>query len=59
MKTPKILCTLMAGAMLATAFSGCGNKSSSFNDSASANSEASAITGQIYPITRESGSGTK
>lgn len=45
--------------MLATAFSGCGNKSSLFNDSASANSEASAITGQIYPITRESGSGTK
>lgn len=54
MKTQKILCTLMAGTMIAMAFVGCGSENSS-----SSNGEATVMSGQIYPITREAGSGTR
>lgn len=56
----KVLCTLLAGAMLATAFAGCSGTESKDTQSASSTEAAkTAMTGTIYPITRESGSGTR
>lgn len=55
----KILSTLMAGALLAALFTGCGSASSESTPSSTENGEKAAITGEINPITREEGSGTR
>ncbi|MGN0488006.1 MAG: substrate-binding domain-containing protein [Ruminococcus sp.] len=56
----KVLCTLLAGAMLATAFAGCsGTESKDTQSENSTEAAKTAMTGTIYPITRESGSGTR
>lgn len=53
----KLLCTLLAGALMATALVGCGSADSKTDETKE--TESSAMTGAIYPITRESGSGTR
>ncbi len=53
----KLLCTLLAGALMATALVGCGSTDSKTDETKE--TESSAMTGAIYPITRESGSGTR
>lgn len=53
----KLLCTLLAGALMATALVGCGSTDSKTDETKEI--ESSAMTGAIYPITRESGSGTR
>ena len=53
----KLLCTLLAGALMATALLGCGSTDSKTDETKE--TESSAMTGAIYPITRESGSGTR
>lgn len=55
----KILSTLMAGALLAALFTGCGSTSSESTPSSTENGEKAAVTGEINPITREEGSGTR
>lgn len=56
----KLLCTLLAGAMLATAFASCTSSESTDSQSENPTDAAkTAMTGTIYPITRESGSGTR
>lgn len=55
MKTKKILCTIITGTMIAMAFAGCGSE----NSSSSSGGEATLMSGKIYPITREAGSGTR
>ncbi len=52
----KLICTLLAGSILAATFAGCGTDN---NSSSPTNTKKATITGQIYPITRESGSGTR
>ncbi len=56
----KLISTILAGVMLAACFAGCsGSSSESSSDSSSGSSAESKMTGTIYPITRESGSGTR
>lgn len=56
----KLVCTLLAGAMIAAAFTGCtGAETPATETTANNGSADTAMTGQIYPITRESGSGTR
>ncbi len=56
----KLLCTLLAGAMIATAFASCTSSESTDSQSENTTEAAkTAMTGTIYPITRESGSGTR
>lgn len=52
----KLICTVMAGAMLALSFAGCGSSSSSAN---SDSPSGTGITGAITVVSREDGSGTR
>ena len=47
----KLLCTLLAGALMATALVGCGSTDSKTDETKE--TESSAMTGAIYPITRD------
>ncbi len=57
----KVMCTLIAGVMLACIFTGCGSSSSSESGVTSSKSSGNqtSVTGSINPITREEGSGTR
>lgn len=56
----KLICTVMAGAMLALSFAGCGSSSSdASNSSGSSSSESGGTTGAITVVSREDGSGTR
>lgn len=52
----KLICTVMAGAMLALSFAGCGNSSSA---EGSGSSDINGVTGAITVVSREDGSGTR
>lgn len=55
----KIISSLVAAAMLAAVFAGCGSSTSEGGSSTTEKTESSAVTGEINPITREAGSGTR
>lgn len=56
----KLICTVMASALLALSLVGCGSSSSSDADTTSAaSSEAGGVTGAITVVSREDGSGTR
>ena len=52
----KLICTVMAGAMLALSFAGCGNSSSA---EGIGSSDINGVTGAITVVSREDGSGTR
>lgn len=52
----KLLCTLLISAVITSAFAGC---SADSKTQSTLDSEKTAFTGEIYPITRETGSGTR
>lgn len=56
----KLICTVMAGALLALSLVGCGSSSSSdAGTTSAASSEAGGVTGAITVVSREDGSGTR
>lgn len=56
----KLICTVMAGALLALSLVGCGGSSSSdAGTTSAASSEAGGVTGAITVVSREDGSGTR
>lgn len=56
----KLICTVMASALLALSLVGCGSSSSSDADTTTAaSSEAGGVTGAITVVSREDGSGTR
>lgn len=56
----KLICTVMASALLALSLVGCGNSSSTdAGTTSAASSEASGVTGAITVVSREDGSGTR
>ena len=56
----KLICTVMASALLALSLVGCGSSSSSdAGTTSAASSEAGGVTGAITVVSREDGSGTR
>lgn len=55
----KLICTVMASALLALSLVGCGSSSSDAGTTAAASSEAGGVTGAITVVSREDGSGTR
>ena len=55
----KLVCSLLAGVMMALAFTGCTGTETPATETTDNVSADTTMTGQIYPITRESGSGTR
>lgn len=55
----KLICTVMASALLALSLVGCGSSSSDAGTTTAASSEAGGVTGAITVVSREDGSGTR